>query len=254
MIIDIIIPTYNAPDLLRHCLTGIERNTHIPHRLYIADDNSTDPSMRNIFKNLTVIKNKSGVQGFPHNCNYAVGQTEGDFVCLLNSDTVPYRHWLTAMAQEMIFDDVGIVGAKLIYPDSDKRYGGMIQHAGVARANGGVPYHIFMGQSPKAQCVNVRREINAVTFACALIRRKLWDQLGGLDEAFVGGQFEDVDFNWRARELGWKVIYTPGAQLIHHEHGSGNEFVSRHSAKNFSILKAKWGHLKADADLFGVGQ
>ena len=195
--IQVIIPVYNGFELLQKAVIAVRQNTHVDYELIIADDHSPDSRVLKWCKKekIKVVQNGSGTQGFPHNCNWAAKQSDSEFICLLNSDTEVMSGWLGAMKDEMYEPSVGIVGAKLIYPmEKGTPWGGTIQHAGVARNGRGMPYHIYRGLSPRARCVNVPTECNAVTFACVLIRRQLWNELGGLDERYVGGQFEDVDF------------------------------------------------------------
>lgn len=251
--IQVIIPVYNGLDLLKKCIVAVRSNTHIDYELLVADDNSPDTGIKRYCKKerIPIIQNGSGTQGFPHNCNWAAKQSDSEFICLLNSDTEVMSGWLGAMKDEMYEPSVGIVGAKLIYPmEKGDPWGGTIQHAGVARNGRGMPYHIHRGISPRARCVNVLTECNAVTFACALIRRKTWDDLGGLDEGYVGGQFEDISFCWTARDAGWRVIYTPRAVALHLEHGAGEEFVSKTSLANGKRLIEKFGVLPSDEHLF----
>ena len=96
----------------------------------------------------------------------------------------------------------------------------------------------------------MRLEVNCVTFALAIIRRSVWEQLGGLDEAFVGGQFEDVDFCRRVREAGYKVIYQPRAVAYHWEHGSGTDFVFESEKRNRNLLLKRWPDYPSDEHIF----
>lgn len=251
--IKVIIPVYNGFELLQKAVIAVRQNTHVDYELIIADDHSPDSRVLKWCKKekIKVVQNGSGTQGFPHNCNWAAKQSDSEFICLLNSDTEVMSGWLGAMKDEMYEPSVGIVGAKLIYPMAKGTpWGGTIQHAGVARNQNGQPYHIYRGLSPRARCVNVPTECNAVTFACVLIRRQLWDELGGLDERYVGGQFEDISFCWTAREAGWRIVYTPRAAAFHLEHGAGVEFVLQTEKKNAALLLERFGKLPSDEHLF----
>ena len=247
--IDLIIPTYNQPEMLADCLASVRRYTTAEYNLVIADDHSPDATMKKVWRGCKVIYNESGTQGFPHNCNWAVSKTKAPLICLLNSDTVAKPLWLDAMLDEMDDPTVGIVGAKLLYP-ADHPLSRGIQHAGVAHNVQGMPYHIFRGMDRNTERANRRRELNAVTFACVLIRREVWEQVGGLCEDYVGGQFEDIDFCHKARERGWKIVYQPNAVLIHREHGSGEEFVNASSKPNAVLYRQRWGRLGSDEYLF----
>jgi GT2 family glycosyltransferase len=247
-VIDVIIPVYNKPELLVQCLRALDGSTRVDYNLVIADDNSSDPKMKAAFKGHKVIANK-GARGFPNNCNYTVSQTKSEFICLLNNDTAATPLWLDVMLREMDDPSVGIVGARLLYP-GDHKLAFCLQHAGVAHNRDGMPYHIYRGMGKHFPPANERREINAVTFAVVLIRRKLWEELGGLDETYVGGQFEDMDFCARARAADWKIVYQPLALLYHYEHGSGEEFVADTADKNARLFRSKWGARGSDEHLF----
>lgn len=253
--VTVIIPTFNAKEHLERCLSALERNTVAPHETLIADDRSTQPAFRVYLRGLkrkySIVKSHVR-RGFAGINNWAVKKTNTKYVCLLNSDTEPGYRWLTFMLEELDdHEDVGIIGAKLLYPPQ-KGYnlGGKIQHAGVATTKKGYPYHIFGGQPCDLPAANKRRELNAVTGACMLIRRKMWDELGGFDARYKGGQFEDIDFCWRARKAGWKIVYQPKATLLHFEHGSGIEWVQLTSARNCARLRARWKGIGSDEHLF----
>ena len=256
----IVIAAFNAVDHLRRCVRTLEENTKAPYKLYIADDHSTDPAMQPLLDELAASERalvlRSKIQrGFGGINNWAVSRiaTSNAFL-LLNSDIEPLEGWLLAMTQELEEPDVGIVGARLVYPETKgKPWGLTIQHAGVARTSLGYPFHPFRGEPRDFPQAAVRREINAVTAACILIRRSVWDQLNGFDPQFVGGQFEDVDFCWRARKADWRVVYQPKATLYHFEHGSGEEWVEKSSAANCKRLREKWEWIKSDEYLFGDG-
>lgn len=256
--IPVVIPTYNAVEHLRRCILALQKYTVVPHHPYIADDYSPSQELHSYLNELeetgqAVILKSKVRRGFAGINNWAVNQLpSSDSICLLNSDTEPKQGWLGYMLEELKTDpQVGLVGALLVYPrNKGGRWAGTIQHAGVARTSLVYPHHPFRGKNPSYALANRRRELNAVTAACILIRREAWDQLRGFNEEFSGGQFEDVDFCWRAREAGWKIIYQPKAVLIHFEHGSGVEWVSKTSARNCERLRERWKGLEGDEHLF----
>lgn len=259
-VIPIVIPTFNAVEHLQRCIATVEAQTTRPYQIYIADDCSPQTALHD-FLDECVAKGRATVfkartrKGFAEINNWAVAQVpDSDYICLMNSDIEPTAGWLTAMAEELDNDPkVGVVGARLLYPDTkEKPFQLTIQHAGVARTADNMPYHPFRGQLADFEPAAQRREINAVTFACVLIRRALWNEFGGLDEAYIGGNFEDVDFCWHARDKGWKVIYQPKATLYHYEHGSGMEWVELHSYDNSLLLRKRFAGLGSDEHLFNL--
>jgi GT2 family glycosyltransferase len=148
--------------------------------------------------------------------NFGRRHARGEFLLLLNNDTeVMSTGWVEAMLEHAQRPEVGIVGTKLLYPDKT------IQHGGVVIGLGGVAGHAHAmryaddpGYFGRAQLM---QNLSAVTFACAMIRRDVYDRLGGLDETNLAVAFNDIDFCLRAREEGYLIVYTPYATLIHHE-------------------------------------
>jgi GT2 family glycosyltransferase len=158
---------------------------------------------------------------------------------MLNDDiTVIDPDWLTAMVEHAQRPEVGIVGAKLIFPDDT------IQHAGVVLGPFGGSIHIFKrlpSDNPGYfDLPDIVRNCSAVTFACALIDRKVFDELGGLDAENLPVAFNDTDFCLRAREAGYEVLYTPHAALYHHE--SVTKTVIAHP-NEIGYLRERWRHV-----------
>ena len=255
----IIIPVYGGVQLLKACVQTLRMHTSWPYTLHLIDDCSPQADLREYLMEIEtqgVWVHQAGYRrGFPGNCNWGVAQTESPLICILNSDTEGLPRWLEALATTLLeADDIGIVGARLVFPPTrGPRNAGRIQHAGVAMNVNGEPYHPFRQFNALATEVMQRREINAVTGACMLMRRGLWNQMRGFDESFVGGQYEDIDFCHRVRRAGYRIIYQPKAVLYHYEHGSGEEHVYRTSARNRALLLEKWPNVPCDEHLFGIG-
>lgn len=165
-------------------------------------------------------------QGFAATNNLGAGLSDSPYICLLNSDTVPHKGWLKAMVDVAEgLPQVGIVGAKLLFPpwsEDPARPAGMVQHAGVAFLPNRMPYHLFAGWPPDHRLVNRPLIMNAVTGACLLVRRSLYEEVGGLDTRYGQGNFEDIALCCKVRELGYDVAYCPKAVLYHHSSGSNN--------------------------------
>jgi len=255
-VIDIVIPVYGQKAMLEQCLTALQANTTPPHRIIIADDCSPDEETRAYLKlvekmeGVILIRSKKN-HGFPANVNHALSSVTSEFFVLLNSDTKPCTGWLTPLLEEMEDPQVAVVGSKLLYPrEKVSPLGNTLQHCGVARDWLGRPYHMWRGLPKNLPAACKRRELNCVTFACALIRKSVWDEVGGLDEGYTGGQFEDVDFCWTVRKMGYKVVYTPYSILWHYEHGSGEEFARQTCEPNMERLRHKWPNIGSDEYLF----
>jgi Flp pilus assembly protein TadD len=178
-----------------------------------------------------IIRNTENL-GFARACNQGAKAAKGRYLVFLNNDTIPRHGWLRALVQEVeSHPEVAVVGSKLLYPD------GTVQHAGVGFSRiCFTPYHVYGGFPGDAEAVSRRREFQAVTAACMLVRRHAFEALGGFDEGFVNG-FEDVDFCLRVREAGGRIIYQPQSVLIHlesqtpgrkqHEKDNGKRFLER---------------------------
>ncbi len=256
--VDIVIPVYNAVHRLIKCVAALEKNTLYPYRLLLIDDCSSDKRLNSVLNGLadgprtTVVRCEENL-GFANVNNLAVEEyTTSEFFCLLNEDTEPFRGWLTALVEAMsISSEVGIVGAKLIFPpDKPLPLRGKIQHIGVARGADGAPFHPHRGQAVTIPAAQRCREVNAVTGACMLIRRAAWQQIGGFDPDFTRGQFEDVHFCWLARKAGWRIRMETHAVAYHYEHGSGEQHAFEHHDHNRALLLSRWRGAPSDVWIF----
>lgn len=148
--------------------------------------------------------------------NFAVSITDGEVVLFLNNDTeVINPDWLERMLEHALRRDIGAVGAKLYYPD------GTIQHAGVVVSIGGVADHAFkgfeMGSSGYFGNLKTIRNVSAVTGACLMTRREVFNEVTGFDDSLVVA-YNDVDFCLRLRAKGYLILWTPFAELYHYEY------------------------------------
>jgi GT2 family glycosyltransferase len=168
-------------------------------------------------------------------------------VCLLNDDVVvDDPGWLTALVARTIQPGVGATGAMLVYPDET------IQHGGVILGMGDVALHyhegIPAGEPGYQGRALLDQDLSCVTAACTVIRRDLYEALGGFDESFEVA-FNDVDFCLRLREAGWRIVWTSEARLFHAESTSVREIEGRpsHYLDEVQRIRAVWGDkLKAD--------
>jgi len=175
--------------------------------------------------------------------NLGASRANGDVLLFLNNDVqVLERGWLGAMLEQAQRGEVGAVGAKLLYPD------GRIQHAGVVVGLGGVAGHAhrFARADDPGYLGRLRHvhEVSAVTAACLVIRRAVFDAVGGLDEELTVA-FNDVDFCLRVREAGYRNLWTPFAELVHHESASRGSDITPTKAKRFAqeyaAMQRRWG-------------
>ncbi len=233
-IVSIIIPVYNKVEYTKKCIESIKQST--PHDLLyetiVVDNASTDGTqnfLESLGSDIKVITNGENL-GFARACNQGAIAAKGQLLCFLNNDTVPVTGWLQTLINAANQPNVGIVGAKLLYPD------GRIQHAGIEFING-IPDHPYRYALKDAQEVNRYREMDMVTGACFVISRKLFYTLEGFDEIYRNG-VEDVDLCIRVRLAGFKVVYEPKAVIFHDEGQSEGRF--SHVNENLRIFFNRW--------------
>lgn len=224
--VSVIIPTRDRADLLRTAVGSLLGKTDYPDiEVLIVDNGSSEDQTQAYFQEIIASEPRVRVipDGGPFNYsrlnNLAAAEATGSVLCLLNNDTeVMHADWLAEMVGQAMRPEVGAVGAKLYYGD------GGIQHAGVVLGIGGVAGHVFNGLRPGQPGYFSREALtqcySAVTAACLVTRREIFEQLGGLDEANLGVAFNDVDYCLRVWESGHSVVWTPFAELYHHESAS----------------------------------
>ena len=232
--VSILIPTFNNLPLTRQCLQSVRETTAPPHEIIVVDNASSDGTVEFLREEeaagrLSVIYNRQNL-GFARACNQGALAAQGHHLVFLNNDTRPTAGWLEALLSAAKSDAVGIVGAKLLYPD------GRVQHAGIEFING-VPDHVHRHAAAGAPEVNQPREFDMITGACLLISKPLFQKLGGFDEIYQNG-VEDVDLCLRARRAGFKVLYEPGAVVYHHEGQSVGRF--SHVTPNLQLFFERW--------------
>jgi GT2 family glycosyltransferase len=218
-LVSIIIPTRDASHLLQQCLQSIEHKTaYERYEVIILDNESSDPATARYFETIAVKHRVYRVPGdfnFSAINNFGVSMASGDFLLFLNNDVqVSEAGWLGAMLEQAQRAEVGAVGAKLLYPD------GRIQHAGIVLGLLGGTGHAFRFQRPDEpgyhSFSDVVRNCSAVTGACMMVRRRVFEEIGGFDPRFKVA-YNDVDLCLRLRQRGYLVVYTPFAVLYHHE-------------------------------------
>jgi len=236
--VSIIIPVFNKVELTRQCLISLAEVTdNINYEVIVVDNASTDGTqslLATLGGDLQIIRNTENL-GFAKGCNQGARAARGRYLVFLNNDTIPKKDWLNSLVDEVAaHPDVAVVGSKLLYSD------GTIQHAGVAFSRTFLgPYHIYQKVSGDAPMVNRRRELQAVTAACMLVRREAFESVGEFDEGFQNG-FEDVDLCLKIREQGGRIVYQPNSVLFHLESQSPGR--KTHDRENFNRLFRRWGN------------
>lgn len=248
----VIIPVFNKVELTRACMKALYRTLASDRfELIIVDNASTDGTkefLRELQKqqtNVTVIENRTNL-GFSKANNIGARAASGTHLLFLNNDTEPTEYWLDRLLAVYREErSVGIVGAKLLYPNRT------IQHAGIAflplqqpvRLEGfgmvnAVPDHPFRNQPQDHPDASQRRALDMVTGACLLIEAALFREVGGFNESYLNG-CEDIDLCLKVRDKGLQVVYEPNAVVIHHEGQSDGRF--DHVRKNLALFFANWG-------------
>ena len=235
-LISIIIPNKDETDTLRKCLSSIlKKSTYTNYEILIVENNSTTSEIFAYYEELKAepkirVLTYKGSFNYSKINNFAVQYAKGEQILLLNNDIeVISPDWLQEMLMFSQRKDVGAVGAMLYYPDDT------VQHAGVIVGLGGVAGHSFLnycrGDFGYMSRLTIAQNYSAVTAACLMLRREVWDEMQGLDEGFAVA-FNDVDFCVRIRKTGYLIVWTPYAELYHYESKSrGYEDTSEKQAR-----------------------
>ena len=250
--VSIIVPTRDRIDLLERCVAGILDHTNYPDiEILIVDNQSKEPETLAYLAKLAGdprVRILSYDRPFNYSAinNLAAFEATGPLLCLLNNDIeVIAPDWLTEMASHAVRPGIGAVGAMLYYPDD------AIQHAGVITGIGGVAGHAHLrlsrgdpGYFGRAALV---QNLSAVTAACMVMPRRLYHQLAGLNETELAVAFNDVDLCLRIREAGYRIVWTPHAQLYHHESASRGPDTDPDKIERFraevAYMMRRWGHV-----------
>lgn len=221
--VSIVIPSHEHVDDLERCIGSIlERTTYPEYGIVVVENNSTSPEVFEYYDRIQREDSRVRVvtwegEGFDFPALNDLGArcSDGEYLLLLNNDIqVITPDWIQEMLMFAQRPDVGVVGAKLLYPD------GTIQHAGVGIGLLNLAGHFFRGVEERHPGYMGRlmyaQDLSAVTGACMLMRRDIWDELDGFDELF-SVDFNDIDLCMRARKAGYLVVWTPFAELVHYE-------------------------------------
>ena len=259
-----IIPTRDKAHLLAMCMRGLLNSTEYGNlEVLIVDNGSSEPDALRLLDEMEADPRVRVLRdGRPFNYaalnNCAAREATGEFLLLLNNDIeVTDAGWLREMVSQALRPGVGTVGAKLLYPD------GRIQHAGVVLGvgsfDGGPGIAGHFGHNEPKESVGyfghsaLQRTVSANTAACLVVRRAVFLEVGGFDEAKLPIAFNDVDLCLRIGQRGLRHVWTPFAELLHHESASRGkdhspENIARSDSENHHMRKA-WGVL-LDSDPF----
>ncbi len=220
-LVSILIPNKDHAEDLVKCIESIEKSRYRSFEILIIENNSEQKETFAVYEELQQRYDHLRVltwdQPFNYSAinNYGASFAKGSLLLLLNNDTqMTGPETLEELVGPALRSDVGAVGALLVYPDHT------IQHAGVIIGYGGIAGHAFQFLPDSANGYFSRiicaADLSAVTAACMMVRRDVYEELGGLDESYEVA-FNDIDFCLRIRETGLRIVYNPYARLIHDE-------------------------------------
>jgi GT2 family glycosyltransferase len=236
-LVSIIIPAYNHYEYTDKCLQSIARcNTSVPFELIVVDDCSTDNTWIELSKNKTIhaIHNEKNV-GFIETCNRGAAAALGKFLIFLNNDTEVCQGWLEALLHVYSnHHNVGLVGAKLIYPN------GKLQEAGSILYKDGTGNRYGWMQDPSDPRFNYVREVDYISGAAIMIRRDLFNKLNGFDTYYAPSYYEDTDLAQKIRRAGLRVLYQPDAQVVHYESVTLGDKKTKQLGTNHKKFVSRW--------------
>lgn len=250
-LISILIPNKDHVEDLKRCIDSIiNKSTYSNYEIIVIENNSETKEIKEYYETLKQYGDKIKVVNYDGTFNYSLvnnfgaSYAKGDYILLLNNDTeVITNDWMEEMLMYAQREDVGAVGAKLYYPDNTIQHAGIILKMGAHRTAGHCHYKRdreflgYMGRLCYAQ------DFSAVTGACLMVKKSLWDKLEGLDREFEIS-LNDIDFCLRLRELGLLNIFTPFAELYHYESVSRGLDDSGEKAERYNreseLFRNKW--------------
>ncbi len=240
-LVTVIIPVHNSFEVTYNCLAALVlAHNCASYEVVVVDDGSDDEttSLEEIVDGTKVVRNETA-GGFIRACKRGAEVARGAYLVFLNNDTEPVTGWLDELVFVFEnFEDVGISGSQLLYPD------GRLQDAGGVVWGNGDPWNYGRGKNPHDPRFGYTRQADYVSGASLMIPRQLWDEVGGFDEAYCPAYFEDTDLAYKVRERGKKVVYTPLSKVYHFEgmsHGTDTSSGLKHYQEvNRPKFKRNW--------------
>ena len=241
-LVTVVIPVYNDVEMTLACLQSLAEHPPAAARVeyVVVDDASTMDVTGQLagIPGVTLLRNGENL-GFLRTCNRAALLSKADYLVFLNNDTLVRPGWLDALVRTAQGDPrVGIVGSKLVYPD------GTLQEAGGLIWRDASGWNWGRGARPDDPLYEFVRDADYVSGAALLVRRALFNQLGGFDERYAPAYFEDSDLCFAVRRAGFRVVYQPRSVVVHLEGGTGGtdtgSGVKRNQVLNAPKFRRKW--------------
>jgi GT2 family glycosyltransferase len=249
-LVSIIVPTRDKVELLEACVESLlSSTTYVPYELLIIDNASLESKTIEYLNSVSADR-RVRVLSYRHPYNYsainnfAARKADGSYLCLLNNDTeVVEPDWLTEMIRYAVRDEIGAVGAKLLYSDRTIQHAGVV--VGIGDAAGHAHRNLPAGEKGYFCQAHVPQYVSAVTGACLVVDKRKFLAVGGLDETALPIAFNDVDLCLKLERAGWRNVYVPHAVLIHHESKSrpkdnAPSQINRYQ-RELSSFQDRWG-------------
>ncbi|HVB17042.1 MAG TPA: glycosyltransferase, partial [Stellaceae bacterium] len=232
--VSIVIPAFNKFELTYNCIKAIaEHGAEVPFEIIIVDDGSRDETMLASLafgRGIRLIRNRENL-GFIRSCNGGFDAARGEYVVFLNNDTEVKARWLDELYQTMQMDPaIGVVGAKLLYPD------GTLQESGGIIWRLGDGWNCGRGQSADDPQYCYMRDADYVSGAALMIKSSLFAELGKFDEHYLPAYYEDTELCFRARQAGYRVVVQPTSEVVHLEGASAGTDVAGTGMKRFQAV------------------
>lgn len=233
--VSIIIPVYNEFDYTYNCIKSIiENSKDVAYEIIVANDCSTDitSNIEQMVENVRLITTKENCR-FLLNCNNAAKYAEGKYILFLNNDTQVQANWLKPLVELIESNaDIGMVGSKLVYPS------GLLQEAGGIIWKDASAWNYGNLNKPSNSEYNYVKEVDYISGAAIMIKKSLWNEIGGFDERYVPAYCEDSDLAFEVRKHGYKVMYQPLSVVVHFE-GVSNGTDTSAGQKSYQIKNQK---------------
>ena len=253
-LVSIIIPNKDHVEDLKQCLKSIQSSTYQNYEVLIVENHSSEKETFEYYKSVESEQIKVIVWKREFNYaainNFAVKHAKGEFLLFLNNDVEALNsEWLEEMLSNCQRKDVGIVGAKLYYPNNT------IQHAGVLLGIGGVAGHAFLGMSKEfsgyMHKASLQQNLSAVTAACMMVKKSVFEEVGGFTEELAVA-FNDIDFCLKVREKVHLVVFDPYVELLHYESKTRGAEDTVEKMQRFekecAYMKHRWAKILQEGD------
>lgn len=236
-VVSVVMLLYGGWDLARRAITALAENTDQPFELVLVDNASPDDTLARaeaIVEGATIVRNEVN-RGFGEGSNQGAQAARGRFLCFLNSDALVEPDWLPPLLEAVERPRVG--AAVPLFLNENRS----VQEAGSVIDSIGYAHAVGADGKPGNFAYRFRREVDYGSAACLLIRRDLFLELGGFDQAFTPAYYEDSDLCFRLHDRGLKTLYEPRSRVVHIRHGSGDSKSARKlMQKHRAVFLERW--------------